>query len=96
MHPGCSTPWDRPIKDLIAGGHLADLNRDLRAGLAQDLPNAVAGNAAANREQVGDETIHSIAEIVDRLHHPFQVHGITAGIGRNADRLVYHISRWSG
>ena len=51
----------RPVEDLRARRHLVHLERDVLADAAQRLADAVAGDAPADREEVGDELVQLLA-----------------------------------
>jgi hypothetical protein len=52
---------DRPVENLRAGRQLRCLNGDVAPDDLQRLPNAIAGDAAADRKELGGERIHALA-----------------------------------
>ena len=59
---------DGPVENLRATRHFVHLDRDALPDPSQSRPDAVAGDAAAKREQLGRECVHSFPRIVDRDH----------------------------
>ena len=49
---------DRPVEHLGAGCHLMGLKRDQFAKPEEALPQAISGDAAADREQLADQFDH--------------------------------------
>jgi hypothetical protein len=63
-HPGVPDvplAWHRPVEHLGAAGHLVDLKVDLAADDLQGLAHTVAGDAATDRVEVGDQLVQFLA-----------------------------------
>ena len=72
---------DDPVENLRAACHLVNLDRDPLADQPEGRPNAVAGDASAEREQFGRKRVHSRSSTVHRDGVHLDVAHDTAAFG---------------
>ena len=53
--------WHTPIKHQRAGGNFSQLKGDLPLEQPEALPEAIAGDAAADGIELGDQAVHRLA-----------------------------------
>src|SRR5579872_3154205 len=67
--------WNYPIEDGSTARHLLQIKRDMRTDFSQGFPDAVSGNAAADRKYFCGEIVHVITDIRrDKLFGDFGSH----------------------
>src|SRR2546430_2654245 len=78
---------DRPIEDLCARRHLMRFERNVRTNFTQRLSDAIAGDAAANREYLSSKRENTLAYMFrDELfaETPPQIHDVAPDYTRPA------------